>query len=237
MTDRELLAFLDVTSLTGAESEAEVLALAERLQSSPVVPAALCIYPTHLAAVAAAQPSRTWALATVVNFPTGSLDPDVVGRDVERAFAEGAQEIDAVLALDAFFAGDLGRAAAVFHAVRAAAPDACFKAILETGDVRHRPGSWGRAADCALEAGADFLKTSTGKVPVGATSEAVEVLLDAIGASAVGLKVSGGIRTSEAAAAFAAQVAVRFPNSPLLPTRFRIGASELFNLLTHRARL
>jgi deoxyribose-phosphate aldolase len=217
MTDRELLAFLDVTSLTGTESEAEVLALAERLQASPVVPAALCIYPTHLAAVAAAQPSRTWALATVVNFPTGGLDPDAV-------------------ALDAFFAGDLGRAAAVFHAVRSAAPDACFKAILETGDLRHGAGSWGRAADCALEAGADFLKTSTGKVPVGATSDAVEVLLDAIGSSAVGLKVSGGIRTSEAATAFAAQVAARFPNSPLLPTRFRIGASELFNLLTHRAR-
>jgi deoxyribose-phosphate aldolase len=159
-----------------------------------------------------------------------------VGRDVERAVAEGAQEIDAVLALDAFFAGDLGRAAAVFHAVRASAPDVCFKAILETGDVRHGAGSWGRAADCALEAGADFLKTSTGKVPVGATSDAVEVLLDAIGSSAVGLKVSGGIRTTEAAAAFAAQVAARFPNSPLLPTRFRIGASELFNLLTHRAR-
>lgn len=236
MTDTELLPFLDVTSLRGDESASEVIDLACRVDEAPGPPAALCIFPNHLAAVAAAFPERRWALATVVNFPSGSDDPEAVGRAVEEAVAAGAQEIDAVLALDAYFARDFGRVNAVFAAVRAAAPAACFKAILESGDPRYTPSLLGRAADRALDAGADFLKTSTGKIPVGATPDAVNLLCEAIGKAPVGIKVSGGIRTREAANAYAASVELRFAPESLTPRRFRIGASDLFTQLLPRAR-
>jgi deoxyribose-phosphate aldolase len=140
------------------------------------------------------------------------------------------------MAIEAFFAKDFGRVDAVFAAVRAAAPSACFKAILETGDPRYTPQLLGRAADRALDAGADFLKTSTGKVPVGATSEALEVLCDAIGWAPVGVKVSGGIRTRETALTFVDIVRHRPAFESLTPRRFRIGASDLFTQLHSRAR-
>lgn len=236
MTDADLLQFLDVTSLRGTESESELLELAGRVEVADGPPAALCIFPDHLAAVAAAFPDRQWALATVVNFPFGDGDPEAVGHATERAVAAGAQEIDAVIALDAYFKGDLGRVDAVLSAVRSAAPEACVKAILETGDPRYTPRGWGRAADLALESGVNFLKTSTGKVPVGATPAAVERLLDAIGTAEVGVKVSGGIRTREVAVAFADILLRRPAFNPLTPRRFRIGASDLFTLINARAR-
>jgi len=236
MTDGELLRFLDVTSLRGDETAAECIDLARRVDEAPGPPSALCIFPDALAAVDAAFPERAWALATVVNFPSGAADPDAVGRAVEAAVAAGAEEIDAVLALEAFFARDYGRVDAVFAAVRTAAPTVCFKAILETGDPRYTPTLLGRAADRALDAGANFLKTSTGKIPVGATLEAVNLLCDAIGKAPVGIKVSGGVRTREAAHAYVACVEQRFAPESLTPRRFRIGASDLFTQLLPRAR-
>lgn len=236
---RLALACLDLTSLKAHDTDAGIEALAAQAMTPHGAPAALCVYPPFVpvAKRALAQQGLTGVrVATVVNFPQGTGEADAVADEVRQAIAHGADEIDAVLPWRALLAGDARRATKVLRCCRQACDDGVapvlLKVILETGELREP--RWIRtAAELAIEAGADFLKTSTGKVPVNATPEAVACMLEVIRASQmqVGLKVSGGVATIEDVACYVALATNACGAAWLSPRHLRFGASSLLPVL------
>jgi len=229
---RLALACLDLTSLNDGDTEPVIARLCERAVTAHGAVAAVCVWP-RFAAFARARLPHGVAVAAVANFPAGGTDVAAALRDAAVIAEAGAQEIDLVLPWRALLAGDEAAAAAVLRAVRAAAPGLRLKVILETGALPDED-TMRLAAMLALDEGADFLKTSTGKLPVGATPRAAQVLLGAIAqhpqASArVGFKAAGGVRTVADAAAYAALVRQALGDAAVVPQRFRIGASGLLD--------
>lgn len=229
----QLLGVLDLTSLGDRDTPEVIEALAAQALAAPVQPAALCVHPEHVTTARRAVAGTPIRVATVVNFPDGSANLRRVERETGRALGAGAQEIDLVLPYREVLAGRPAAAEAVVLACRAVCgPDVVLKVILETGEF---PGAdlLRDACNVSLRGGADFLKTSTGKTPIGATLTAASVLLDALARSGrpCGLKVSGGVRTLEQAQAYARLVETRLGSDAATPQRFRIGASALFSEL------
>jgi deoxyribose-phosphate aldolase len=232
MNARLALACLDLTSLGDADTEADIATLCQRAQSPFGHVAAVCVWP-RLAAFARAQLPASIAVAAVANFPHGGAEIDTAVQDTLQIVAAGAQEVDVVLPYRSLMAGDERAAAELLVAVRRACPGLLLKVILETGELK-TPALMARACQLSLDAGADFLKTSTGKTPVSATLEAARILLGVIAASPaarkrVGFKASGGIRTVAEAAAYMALTQELLGAQALTPQRFRIGASSLLN--------
>ncbi|NMG15410.1 deoxyribose-phosphate aldolase [Aromatoleum bremense] len=236
---RLALSCLDLTSLRADDTDAGIEALAAQAMTPHGVPAALCVYPRFVPAAKRALARRGATgvrVATVVNFPHGTAEADAVADEVRQAIAYGADEIDAVLPWRALLAGDAPRAMRVLRRCRqacdAGGAPVLLKAILETGELREP--RWIRtAAELAIEAGADFLKTSTGKVPINATPEAVACMLEVIraGEGQVGLKVSGGVVTIEDVECYAALAARACGAAWLSPRHLRFGASSLLPVL------
>jgi deoxyribose-phosphate aldolase len=170
-------------------------------------------------------------VATVVNFPDGSADAGRVRREVRRAVAAGAGEVDAVLPWRAWLAGDRAAALPVLEACREAARDRVLKVILESGELRD-PALLREASLAALAAGADFIKTSTGKVAVNATPEAARVMLEAIrDFGRGGFKAAGGVRSVADAAGYLALADGILGPAWADAAHFRIGASALLGAL------
>jgi deoxyribose-phosphate aldolase len=229
---RLALACLDLTSLNEADTEADVARLAARARGRFGPPAALCVWP-RLAAFARREAPPGVRVAAVANFPEGDADPARALRDSGLIVAAGAQEIDLVLPWRALQSGDDTSAGALLAAVRKACAGLTLKVILETGELKD-PALIARAARLALDEGADFLKTSTGKTPVGATPEAARILLRAIAAtpgSNAGFKASGGVRSLADAALYAGLVEQALGADARSPARFRIGASGLLDAI------
>ena len=229
-----LLSLLDLTSLGESDTPAQIEALCANALAAPVLPAALCVYPEHVAGVRRHLQGSTIKLATVVNFPDGGGDPARVERETQRALAAGADEIDLVLPYRALLAGDVAVAGAVVRACRAVCGDGIvLKLIVESGELG-TPERIRQACAIGLEAGVDFLKTSTGKVPVNASLAAAAVMLDAIAEAGgrCGFKAAGGIRTLADAATYLALAEARLGPQWVTPARFRIGASGLFGAIT-----
>lgn len=227
---RLALACLDLTTLNDADDETAVAALAARAHGPAGPPAALCVWP-RLAAFARREAPAGVAIAAVANFPHGGTDVDAAVRDAAAIVDAGAQEIDVVLPWRAFAAGDVAAAAAVLRAVRRAGEGLRLKVILETGELAD-DARIAAASALALAEGADFLKTSTGKVKVGATPAAARAMLRTIAAtpgSTAGFKASGGVRTVADAAAYAALVREQLGDGAVGPRRFRLGASGLLD--------
>lgn len=225
-----LLPLLDLTSLGEDDSPAHIDALcASALSTTPRV-AAVCVYPEHVAGARRALEGSGIRVATVVNFPDGGDDASRVSRETRRAVAAGAQEVDMVLPWRALAQdrGELARAA-VAAARAACGAGVLLKLIIESGELAGRARIL-EACRIGLEEGADFLKTSTGKVPVNATPEAAAVMLDAIAQAGgrCGLKVAGGIRTLDDAARYLRLVDERMDEGWATPAQLRIGASALF---------
>jgi deoxyribose-phosphate aldolase len=173
------------------------------------------------------------AVAAVANFPDGSADVARAVRDTTEIVQAGAQEVDVVLPFAALLAGHADAAVPLLQAVRRACDGLALKVILETG-VLADAASIGTACRIALDCGADFLKTSTGKTAVSATPAAARVMLQAIAASPqaagrVGFKASGGIRTVADAVVYIGLCADILGEQAVVPARFRIGASGLLN--------
>lgn len=226
---RRILPLLDLTSLRGDETEAEIEALARRAVRHGL--AALCILPERLATARAVLAGSKVRLATVAAFPGGSDEPTVTAAEVAAAVRAGAREVDVVAPLGAIRAGDLASVSELVEACRAAAgPGITLKLILETGALREPPLVVA-VARAAVMAGIDFLKTSTGKIPEGATLEAAALLLEVIGEAEgrVGLKLSGGIRRVADAAPYLALVDAMQGPAWVSPARLRIGASALLD--------
>lgn len=235
------LACLDLTSLNLDDTPAVIDALCDRaLSPAPGIdihPAAVCIYPRFVAHAHGRVHASGIAVAAVANFPLGTAPLDEVITEVEQALADGANEIDVVFPFRAYLAGDHFSAAELVRRVSAACrtveTPAKLKVILETG-VLHEPDTIKAAAAVAVANGADFLKTSTGKLDPAATPEAAAALLEVIAAAQregqhVGLKIAGGVRTVADAAVYL-QMADRIlqPNGAE-PHNFRFGASGMLN--------
>lgn len=228
-TARLALACLDLTSLNDGDTEADVLALCQRGigPAGRGAVAAVCVWP-RFAALARQHLPASIAVAAVANFPDGSSDIERAVADTLAIVAAGAQEVDVVLPWR-----DLDAAPALLRAVRSACAGLKLKVILETGELGD-DAAVRRACGIALDAGADFLKTSTGKVNVNATPQAARLLLEAIAARGpaaahVGFKPAGGIRTVADAAVYLALVEQILGRDAVGPARFRIGASGLLN--------
>ncbi|HET7845579.1 MAG TPA: deoxyribose-phosphate aldolase [Xanthomonadales bacterium] len=225
-----LLPLLDLTSLGEDDTPDRIAVLCASARTPFGVPAAICVHPEHVTTVARAMHDTPVRVATVVNFPDGGDDEGRVVRETRRAIAAGAHEIDAVLPYGAFRAGRVDDARRVVDACRAACADGVvLKLILETGELSD-PDAIRRASLLGIDAGVDFLKTSTGKASVNATPHAAAVMLDAIAESRTGcgFKAAGGIRTIDDAAMYVALAEARLGTAFVAPRRFRIGASALF---------
>jgi deoxyribose-phosphate aldolase len=223
-----LLPLVDLTSLKGGETEAEIQALADRGMEQGV--AAICVFPEAVATARERLGTDPVQLASVVNFPDGSDDIARAIDETTTIIASGADEIDLVAPLDAIMDGDVGLVTEMVDAVKAEADGRMLKVILETGRLQD-PARITAAARAAVMAGADMLKTSTGKTETGATLEAAAVLLAVIEEAdgRVGLKLSGGIRTADQAAGYLHLIDQFMTPGWVWPRTVRFGASSLLD--------
>lgn len=229
---RLALACLDLTSLNDADTEADVIKLCTRAHGAHGNVAAVCVWPRFVA-LARRELPKGIAVAAVANFPDGSADTARAGRDTREIAEAGGDEVDVVLPFARLRAGDERAVAELLGAVRKASDGLRLKVILETG-LLVDDALITRAAQLSLDAGADFLKTSTGKTPISATPQAAALMLEAIAADPraagrAGFKASGGIRTVADAGVYFGLVEQILGAAALGPQRFRIGASSLLN--------
>ncbi len=233
-TARTALACLDLTSLNDADDAAAISALCAQAAGPAGAPAALCVWPRFVAQAKAQAPAGV-RVAAVANFPAGGLDVDAEVADARAIVDDGGDEVDLVLPWRALQAGDAAGAAAVVQAVRAACTGRTLKLILESGDLA-TPALIRQACGIGLDAGVDFLKTSTGKTATGATPAAAQLMLQAIAShprgAVVGFKASGGIRKVADAAVYIALVRQILGDAAVTPQRLRFGASGLLGDIT-----
>lgn len=225
-TARRALPLLDLTDLGDGCTGAAIEALCAAARAGGV--AAVCVWPRFVAPSARHLAGADVRIATVINFPAGGEDVDRAVADTRAALADGADEIDLVLPYRALIEGRPASARGMVEAVRAACGTACLKVILETGMLETSDLIDG-ASRLALAAGADMIKTSTGKTAVSATPEAADIMLHALrdAGGTHGLKVSGGIRTVADAALYLALADRIMGPDWATPETFRIGASGL----------
>jgi deoxyribose-phosphate aldolase len=241
---------IDLTTLEGSDTPGKVRHLCAKAvcpdAGRPEIPsvAAICVYPSLVGVAHEALHGTGVAVASVsTGFPSGQTSLGVKITETREAVAAGASEIDMVISRDAYLSGDDARVAHEIEAVKEACGDAHLKVILETSElptyahVRH-------ASQLAIDAGADWIKTSTGKKPPGATPGVVLVMLETVRDHAwktgqiVGVKAAGGVSTTRAAMHMLVLVKETLGDEALTPERFRIGASSLLNdLLMQYAKL
>lgn len=233
---RQALALMDLTSLNDDDNDTVIRELCARANTPAGHPAAVCVYPAFVQSARAALAEQGLAgkvkVATVTNFPHGEADVERAAAETRAAIAAGADEVDVVFPYRALMAGDAEVGRELVEACKRECGDAVLKVILETGELKEA-GLIDRAGMLAIDGGADFLKTSTGKVAVNATLDAAKILLTAIKASGrdVGFKAAGGVRTAEDAAAYL-QLAERVMGAEwITPAHFRFGASGLLGSL------
>ena len=243
------ISMVDLTTLEGADTPGRVTSLCTKAMhpdpsdwSVPSV-AAVCVYPdlvTHARHVLGTSPVKVASVATA--FPSGRASLNVKLLDVREAVSAGADEIDMVIDRGAFLSGRVGQVFEEVVAVKEACGSAHLKVILETGELATYDNAR-RASWIAMLGGADFIKTSTGKVGVNATLPTALVMLEAVRdfaeatGVAVGVKVAGGIRSAKDAIRYLVVINETAGSQWLSPDRFRFGASSLLNdLLMQRLK-
>jgi deoxyribose-phosphate aldolase len=235
---RLAISLLDLTDL-GDDTDADAVDdLCDRAIDAGV--AAVCVWPAYVAQCVERLDGYDIKVATVVNFPSGEEPADDVIDMTKRALADGADEIDVVLPYHAWLHGDEDSAGELLDRIRDTVNegadlshgDGLLKVIIETGALPDR-AAIDRATHFAINHGADFVKTSTGKIDVSATPEAAEIILEAIEVSGlpVGLKASGGVKTLADARVYI-ELANRIMGPGWVsPDTFRFGASALLDAL------
>jgi deoxyribose-phosphate aldolase len=231
---------MDLTSLEGTEDEPAAQALCQRAirpaPSDPRIPsvAAVCVYPALISACKRALAGSKVAVATVAAFPTGRASLEGKLAEARVAIELGADEIDLVIDYQALLAGEEDRVTDEIAQIKQVIGVVRLKVILETGQLGAH-ANVRLASELALAAGADYLKTSTGKTQPAATPGATLVMLEAIAAHhaatgcKVGIKPAGGIRTARQALAYSEMVEGTLGASWLVPELFRVGASALLD--------
>lgn len=235
------LSMIDLTTLEGKDSPGKVIQLCQKAkQPHPSVPdlptvAAVCVYPSMVRTAKKAVQGTDIQIASVATaFPSGQAPLSMRLEDTRFAVAEGANEIDMVISRGAFLSGDYTRVFDEIVAVKEACGDAHLKVILETGEL-HTFENIRKASDLAMHAGADFIKTSTGKMSPAATQPVTLVMLEAIRdfyqetGKMIGMKPAGGIRTAKQAIQYLVIVKETLGADWLNNKYFRFGASSLAN--------
>lgn len=242
------LTMTDLTTLEGMDSPGKVRALCKKalhpLSGRPDLPsvAAVCVYP-DLVRVAANElrGSGVQVASVATGFPSGRTDLELKLEETRRAVGDGATEIDMVIDRGAFFAGLYGKVYDEICQIKEACGEAHLKVILETGELQTYDNVR-RATRIALLAGADFVKTSTGKVGTNATLPVTLLLLECVRdwyletGHVVGVKAAGGIRTSKDALRYLVLVNETCGDHWMNPAKFRFGASTLLNDLLMQIR-
>ena len=243
-----LLALLDLTTLEGADNTKKVQALCQKASSFaqmglglPNV-AAVCVYPTLVGVARKALEGTRIHVASVAGaFPSGLSPLKLRLEEVRYAVSEGADEIDMVISRGRFLEEDYAYVYDEIAAHREACGDAHLKVILETGELGSATNIR-RACEIALDAGAHFLKTSTGKVQPAATPEAMYIMLQSISdhyentGKIVGIKPAGGIADPETALKYYCLTDQVLGSDWLSSDWLRIGASRLADALTETVR-
>lgn len=229
---RRSLPLLDLTSLNDGDDADSTVQLCTKAMTPVGNVAAVCLWPSFVTQAKQLLAGTGIRVATVVNFPGGSFGADKVVEQIDRALSAGADEIDVVMPYADVMTGSGQRAADHLAACRAACGTTLMKVILESGALA-KPVLVERAAAIAVAAGADFLKTSTGKVQAGATPSAARIMLEACKAAPrrVGFKASGGIRDLVAAGEYLALADAICGPAWAAPETFRFGASGLLDTI------
>ena len=235
------LSLLDLTSLNDDDTEQSIRQLCEQARSIEADGtehrvAAICIYPRFVPFARQVLDDLGLydvRIATVANFPHGRSDIDSAVKETKACIAYGADEVDVVMPYHALLEGDETTVFNLISACKAACEsNALLKVIFETGELEDA-ALIANASDIAIKAGADFIKTSTGKVAVNATPEAAEVMLKRIQAQprAVGFKPAGGVKTLDDVRTYFKLVEHSVGLERLTPSYFRFGASSLLQAL------
>ena len=236
-----ILSMIDLTTLEGQDTPGKVRQLCQKAihlhDALPGLPhvAAVCVYPTMVGIAKEALAGRDINIASVATaFPSGQAPLSVKLEDTRMAVDAGANEIDMVISRGEFLAGQYGHVFDEIVAIKEACGDAHLKVILETGELgtldRVR-----RASVLAMHAGADFIKTSTGKIQPAATMQVTLVMLQAIRdyyyetGRMVGMKPAGGISSAKLAVHYLVMLRETLGNAWMTPEWFRFGASSLAN--------
>jgi deoxyribose-phosphate aldolase len=235
------ISMLDLTTLEGKDSEGKVRQLCRKAirpqPGDPSVPhvAAVCVYPNLVAVAKDALAGSGVKVASVASgFPAGLVPLSAKLDDTRLAVEVGADEIDMVIDRGAFLSGDYEKVASEIVAIKDACGDAHLKVILETGELETYDNVR-KASRLAMTYGADFIKTSTGKISPAATPGVVLVMLEAIRdfyfetGRRIGMKPAGGIKTSKQALHLLVLVKETLGDAWLTPDLFRIGASTVTN--------
>lgn len=233
------LKLMDLTTLNDDDTDEKVIALCHQAKTPVGNTAAICIYPRFIPIARKTlkeQGTPEIRIATVTNFPHGNDDVDIAVAETKAAVAYGADEVDVVFPYRALMAGNEQVGFDLVKQCKAACGDTVLlKVIIETGELKEE-ALIKKASQICIEAGADFIKTSTGKVPVNATPEYARMMLEVIRdmgvAKSVGFKPAGGVRTAEDAALYLAMADEILGDNWVDSRHYRFGASSLLtNLL------
>jgi len=235
------LSMIDLTTLEGKDTPGKVkqlcykaLHLHEQLDNIPTV-AAICVYPTYVKIAKTALAGSNIQVASVATaFPSGQSSRETKIMDTQFAVEQGADEIDMVISRGEFLAGEYNFVFDEIAAIKEACGKAHLKVILETGEL-DTLDNVRKASEIAMYAGADFIKTSTGKIQPAATMPVTYVMLDAIKdfylktGKIIGMKPAGGISTSKIALQYLVMLNEVLGEKWMNNTYFRFGASSLAN--------
>lgn len=233
---RRVFSCIDNTTLNGTDNEEHVASFCRHTLELGKV-AAVCVYPRFVTVARNTLKDSDIKVASVAGaFPHGQLPIHLKVEEVKYAVGEGADEIDMVLSRGALLAGEENRVRDEVAVMKEACQGKTLKVILETGELPS-PTLIEKASQLAIDGGADFIKTSTGKIGVGATLEAAETMLSVIAQNVkksvkkVGFKAAGGISTPEEAMAYAELAKKILGDDYVNNQTFRIGASRLTDRL------
>lgn len=243
---RQVFSCIDNTSLNATDNNQSVEAFCRRTMEMRLADgttvAAVCVYPMFVGIAKRMLEGSGIKVASVAGaFPHGQLPLNLKVDEVRRAVDDGADEIDIVINRGLMLAGNEYAVCDEVAAMKEACRGRRLKAILETGELPS-PTLIQRASELAIDGGADFIKTSTGKIAIGATLEAAETMLNVVkekvkfNKKSIGFKAAGGIRTPEEALAYAEMAKKIVGDNYINNQTFRIGASRLteslYSLLT-----
>ncbi len=238
---RKCVSFIDLTTLEGSDTFEKVGNLCEKGRRQEVSCAAICIYPRFISFTKDKLKGSGLKTASVAtSFPSGQVPLDLKLQEVKYCIEQGADEIDMVISRGEFLSGNYELVSDEIKQIKGLCKSeghhVHLKVILETGELKTNENIY-KASVLAIEAGADFIKTSTGKISPAATLEAAYVMLNAIKEHykntgvKIGFKPAGGIRTTDEALQYVSLVKNVLGDDWLKPELFRIGASSLLDNL------
>ena len=233
MNPVEIIPLIDLTQLPDNHDDTDISKLMHMAVTPFAQVAALCVYPEFVSPIK--QQTKNFKVATVCNFPEGCHELEETIQEIAQAILYGADEIDLVMPYHQLIAGDVQYCQDYLHACRKACENKTLKVIIESGELK-TDTLIKQAAELVITAHADFVKTSTGKTPTGATLEAVTSILQVLkqaDSNQTGLKISGGIADYATAGQYL-QLIDEHMGESWITTHLRIGASRLLNdLLDH----